>query len=62
MFAAVAAGAKHGGFDSIVEASSQMARLAERAYVPNSANKAVYSELYAQYLAFTTSSGETATT
>ena len=50
MFGAVAAGAKLGGFDSIEDASSQMARLGNERYVPNSANKAVYDELYAEYV------------
>ena len=50
MFGAVAAGAKLGGFDSIEDASSQMARLGNERYVPNSANKAVYDKLYAEYV------------
>jgi L-ribulokinase len=50
MFGAVAAGAKLGGFDSIEETSSQMARLGDERYVPNPANKAVYDELYAEYV------------
>jgi L-ribulokinase len=50
MFGAVAAGAELGGFDSIAEASRQMARLGDEHYVPNPANKAVYDELYAEYV------------
>ena len=50
MFGAVAAGAELGGFDSIEDASSQMARLGDERYVPNPANRAVYDELYAEYV------------
>ena len=50
MFGAVAAGAKLGGFDSIEDASSQMARLGNERYFPKSANKAVYDKLYAEYV------------
>jgi L-ribulokinase len=50
MFGAVAAGAELGGFDSIEDASWQMARLGDERYVPNPANKAVYDELYAEYV------------
>ena len=50
MSAAVAAGAEAGGYDSIVEASRRMAHLSERAYEPNEAHHAVYSDLYAQYV------------
>ena len=39
-----------GGYDSIEDASSQMARLGESGIVPNPANRAVYDELYAEYL------------
>ena len=49
MFGAVAAGAKLGGFDSIEDAS-QMARVGDERYVPNSANRRVYDELYAEYV------------
>ncbi len=50
MFGAVAAGAELGGFDSIAEASRQMARLGDERYVPNAENRAVYDELYAEYV------------
>ncbi len=49
MFGAVAAGAELGGFDSIAEASRQMAQLGDERYVPNAASRAVYDELYAEY-------------
>ena len=49
MFGAVAAGAELGGFDSIAEASRQMARLGDERYLPNPANGSVYDELYAEY-------------
>jgi L-ribulokinase len=50
MFGAVAAGAEAGGFDSIAEASRQMARLSDERYVPNPATRAAYDELYAEYV------------
>jgi L-ribulokinase len=50
MFAAVAAGAEAGGYDSIVEASRRMAHLSEHAYEPIDAHHAVYSDLYDQYV------------
>jgi L-ribulokinase len=50
MFGAVAAGAELGGFDSIEEASSQMARLGDERYIPNPANRAAYDDLYAEYV------------
>ena len=50
MFAAVAAGAEAGGYDSIVEASRRMAHLSEHAYEPVDAHHAVYSDLYDQYV------------
>ena len=50
MFGAVAAGAELGGFDSIEDAASQMARLGDERYVPNPANRAVYDELHAEYV------------
>ena len=51
MFGAVAAGAAEGGYDSIIEAASRMARLGEERYVPNPAHRGVYDELYQEYLA-----------
>ena len=50
MFGAVAAGAAAGGYDSIVEASRQMARRAARGSRPDPAAHAVYDELYAEYV------------
>jgi len=49
MFGAVAAGAELGGFDSIADASRQMARLSQERYVPNPANRGAYDQLYAEY-------------
>jgi L-ribulokinase len=50
MFAAVAAGSELGGYDSIVEASRAMARLAPRTFRPVEAHHAVYDDLYAEYV------------
>jgi len=50
MFAAVAAGREAGGYDSIFEAAAKMARLQDVVYRPNPAHKAVYDQLYAEYL------------
>jgi L-ribulokinase len=49
MFAAVAAGKKAGGYDSIFEAARHMARLQDVAYHPIPAHKAVYDQLFAEY-------------
>jgi L-ribulokinase len=49
MFGAVAAGSAAGGYDSILDASSRMARLRDEVYRPNPAHRAVYDELYAEY-------------
>jgi L-ribulokinase len=49
MFGAVAAGSERGGFDSVAEASRQMARLGAERYVPNAAHGGVYDELYGEY-------------
>jgi L-ribulokinase len=49
MFGAVAAGARNGGYDSIIDAAARMARLREDTYRPNPANRAVYDELFAEY-------------
>ena len=51
MFAAVAAGAAQGGYDSVVAAASKMARLQETSYLPNPEHRAVYDELYQEYRA-----------
>jgi L-ribulokinase len=50
MFAAVAAGSALGGYDSIVDASRQMAHLDEHTYRPVDAHHAVYGELYREYV------------
>lgn len=50
MHGAVAAGADAGGYDSIMEASLNMARLRDENYQPNHENKAVYDQLFAEYV------------
>lgn len=50
MFGAVAAGRAAGGYDSIFEASQNMARLRQESYTPIPANRAVYDQLYGEYL------------
>jgi L-ribulokinase len=50
MHGAVAAGSATGGYDSIVEAAQHMARLRDEEYIPNPAAKAVYDQLYAEYV------------
>jgi len=50
MHGAVAAGSAAGGYDSIVAASKQMARLRDEFYRPNPEHKATYDRLYAEYL------------
>lgn len=49
MFGAVAAGAPGGGFDSIVDASRQMAHLRSDTFRPLAPHHAVYDRLYAGY-------------
>ncbi len=49
MWAAVAAGAEAGGYDSIEDATAAMARLRDDHYAPDAAAAAVYDELYAEY-------------
>jgi L-ribulokinase len=49
MWAAVAAGAAAGGYDTIEDASAAMARLRDEHYLPDPAASAVYDELYAEY-------------
>jgi L-ribulokinase len=51
MFAAVAAGKKAGGYDTIFEAAKHMAGLQDVVYRPIPANKAVYDQIYAEYVA-----------
>jgi L-ribulokinase len=50
MFGAVAAGRDGGGYDSIVEASQRMAHLGAARYVPVAAHRAVYDELFREYV------------
>ncbi|MFC5406701.1 ribulokinase [Cohnella soli] len=49
MFGAVAAGAEAGGFDSIVEAASRMARVREETFKPIPEHVQVYDLLYREY-------------
>ena len=49
MFAAVAAGKENGGYDSIIEAAENMARVKEESYKPIPENVKVYEELYQEY-------------
>ncbi len=49
MFGAVVAGAKGGGYDTIVEAAEHMTHLQDRVYRPIPENQVVYDELYAEY-------------
>jgi L-ribulokinase len=50
MFAAVAAGKEAGGYDTIFEAVRSMAHLRDIVYRPSPARKAVYDQLFAEYL------------
>ncbi len=50
MFAAVAAGAGAGGYDSIEAAARAMARLSDQAYVPDPASRPAYDLLYGEYV------------
>jgi L-ribulokinase len=50
MHGAVAAGKAAGGYDSIIEAAQHMARLRDEIYTPNPAAKAVYDQLYSEYV------------
>ena len=49
MWAAVAAGAANGGYESIEDATAAMARLRDEHYAPDPVAAAVYDELYAEY-------------
>ena len=49
MFGAVAAGKERGGYDSIVEAAQDMARLKDVVYRPISTNVEAYNRLYEEY-------------
>ncbi len=50
MFAAVAAGKAAGGYDSIFEAVRHMARLQDMTFKPSRIHKAIYDQLYTEYL------------
>ena len=49
MFGAVAAGANNGGFDSILDATKQMARIKDEVITPIPENVAIYEKLYQEY-------------
>ncbi|EOS57720.1 ribulokinase [Paenibacillus barengoltzii] len=49
MFAAVAAGAEAGGYDSILDAAQNMARVKEETFKPIPAHVEVYEKLYQEY-------------
>lgn len=49
MFGAVAAGSAQGGYDSIVEAAQQMARVREESFKPIPENADIYDQLYQEY-------------
>jgi L-ribulokinase len=51
MFGAVAAGAARGGYDSITEAATAMARLKDVIYQPIAAHQTAYDALYSEYVA-----------
>lgn len=50
MHGAVAAGPQAGGYETIAEAARHMARLRDDSYQPNSENKEVYDQLFAEYM------------
>ncbi len=50
MHGAVAAGREAGGYETIVEANQAMARLRDVAYTPNPEHKAIYDQLYTEYV------------
>jgi L-ribulokinase len=51
MFAAVAAGEDAGGYETIFEAAQNMAGLQDGSYKPTPDHKAVYDQVYAEYVA-----------
>ena len=51
MYGAVVAGAAAGGYDTIGEAAAAMVKPHARTYRPSAGNRAVYDDLYAEYLA-----------
>lgn len=49
IYAAVAAGEKRGGYDTIQEASKKMAHLSDKTIIPNNNDKKTYNRLYSEY-------------
>ena len=49
MFAAVAAGKEAGGYENIVDAANNMARLKDEVFIPIEENVEVYEKLYNEY-------------
>jgi L-ribulokinase len=49
MYAAVAAGAEKGGYETIQDASKKMAHLQTKTYIPNNNDKKTYNRLYSEY-------------
>lgn len=49
MFAAVAAGATYGGYDSITDAAKSMSRVRDETFKPIPENVSTYAELYKEY-------------
>jgi L-ribulokinase len=50
MYAAVAAGGKNGGYETIIEAAENMAKVKKETFVPIPENVRIYDELYKHYL------------
>jgi L-ribulokinase len=50
MFGAVAAGSRAGGYDSIIAAARNMARLKDEVYQPIPENQKIYDQLYTEYV------------
>ncbi len=50
MHGAVAAGSAAGGYDTIIDASLNMAHLREESYQPIAENKTIYDKLFAEYV------------
>lgn len=49
MFGSVAAGKERGGYDSIVEAASEMGKVLDKVYKPIPENVEIYDKLYSEY-------------
>jgi len=49
MYAAVAAGESSGGYETIQEAVTKMARLRNKTFLPNNVDKQTYNRLYSEY-------------